>query len=385
MPEVRLPEVRLPRPSGPHPAGVRDIEAGPLLMRVWYPAAADAAPPRPYAAGSERDLLLEWTARRNPAWPPATTTALLAAALTHDHRDAPALPGPHPTIVFSHGADLYPGQNTALMTELASHGYVAVSVLQRGGGFAARPDGSRLESGEPLFAAAVDLFARLERLTSLGADPDARHDWYADLWENGRIVPLVGQWRDRMIAVGDALAAATPDGPFGDLAGVCDLARLTYMGMSLGGSAAVSAAQADPRARAAVNLDGMHLAPDLFGRPARVPVLGLYADFQGAGHHSDLFYEEFGRTGLRGDVVRVKVADAAHRDFTDLALLPGKQRLDHLGSVDGEGVTRLVGALTLAFLDRFVEGGTSGALPLGDGAELIDVSHVRAWRGRGTS
>ncbi|MDR8407691.1 hypothetical protein MTP10_02925 [Nonomuraea sp. 3-1Str] len=380
-----MPEVRLPRPTGPRLAGVRDIETGPLLMRVWYPAAAATGRPRPYAVGSERDLLLEWTARRNPTWPPDTTTALLAAALTHDHRDAPAVPGPHPTIVYSHGADLYPAQNTALMTELASHGYVVVSVLQRGGGFAARPDGSRLGPREPIFAAAVDLFSRLERLTSLGADLDARHDWYADLWESGKIVPLVRQWRDRMIAVGDALSAATPDGPFGDLAGACDLARLTYMGMSLGGSAAASAAQADPRARAAVNLDGMHLAADLFGRPARVPILGLYADFQGRVHHSHLFYEEFGRTGLRGDVVRVKIADAAHRDFTDLALLPGKQRLDHLGPVDGEGVTRLVGALTLAFLDRFVEGRTSAALPLGDGAELLDASHVRAWSGRRTT
>ncbi|GGT12233.1 hypothetical protein ACFFV7_36540 [Nonomuraea spiralis] len=376
-----MPEVNLPRPTGPYPAGVRDVEAGPLLMRVWYPAAATGRP-RPYAAGSERDLLLEWTARRNPTWPPATTTAALAAALTHDHRDAPARPGPHPTIVFSHGADLYPAQNTALLTELASHGHVAVSVLQHGGGFAARPDGSRLGSEEPLFASAVDLFKRLERYTPLGDDLDARHAWFADLWENGKVVPLVRQWRDRMIAVTDALSAATPDGPFGDLAGACDLTRLTYMGMSLGGCAAVSAAHADPRGRAAVNLDGMHLAPDLFGHPARVPILGLYADFKGRAHHSDLFYEEFGHMGLRGDVVRVKVTDAMHRDFTDLALLPDKQRLGHgghLGLVDGERVTRLVGALTLAFLDRFVEGRAPAALPLGDGAELIDVSHVRAW------
>ncbi|MEV3981625.1 hypothetical protein [Nonomuraea sp. NPDC049758] len=71
-------------------------------------------------------------------------------------------------------------------------------------------------------------------------------------------------------------------------------------------------------------------------------------------------------------------AGAGHRDFTDLALLPDKHRLGHLGHVDGQRVTRLVGALTLAFLDRYVEGRASEALPLGDGAELLDVSHLRA-------
>ncbi|MEU1389185.1 MULTISPECIES: hypothetical protein [unclassified Nonomuraea] len=191
-----------------------------------------------------------------------------------------------------------------------------------------------------------------------------------------------------MIAVTVALSAATPDGPFGDLAGACDLTRLTYMGMSLGGCAAAGAAHADPRGRAAVNLDGMRLMPDLFGRSARVPVLGLYADFEGGGHHSDLFYEEFRHMGLREEVVRVKIADAGHRDFTDLALLPDKHRLGHLGHlglVDGERVTRLVGALTPAFLDRYVECRGSGAPPLGDGAELLDVSHVRAWATRETA
>ncbi|MGW2156989.1 hypothetical protein [Nonomuraea sp. NPDC001699] len=92
--------------------------------------------------------------------------------------------------------------------------------------------------------------------------------------------------------------------------------------------------------------------------------------------------------GLRGDVVRVKIAGAGHRDFTDLALLPDKHRLGHLGHlglVDGQRVTRLVGALTLAFLDRYVEGRASEALPLGDGAELLDVSHVRAWTRRETA
>ncbi|MFI6601450.1 hypothetical protein ACIBHX_34815 [Nonomuraea sp. NPDC050536] len=374
-----MPEVRLPRPTGPYPAGVRDIEAGQLLMRAWYPAAAPAQP-RSYAAGVERELLLDWTARRNPTWPPAATTALLAAALTHDHRDAPVLPGHHPTIVFSHGADLYPAQNTVLMTELASHGYVAVSVLQHGGGFAARPDGSRLEADESFFATVVELFAWLEHYLRLGDDREARRDWFGHLWKNAKMSALARQWRDRMIAVTDALAAATPDGPFGDLPAACDLARLTYMGMSFGGSAAASAAHADPRARAAVNLDGMHLAADLFGRSTRVPILALYAGFEGLGHHSDLFYEEFDRMGQREDVVRVKVAGALHRDFTDLALLPDKQRLDRLGSVDGERVTRLVATLTRAFLDRYVEGRTPGALPLQDGAELVDVSTARSSR-----
>ncbi|MGW2221882.1 hypothetical protein ACWCSD_43430 [Nonomuraea sp. NPDC001684] len=53
--------------------------------------------------------------------------------------------------------------------------------------------------------------------------------------------------------------------------------------------------------------------------------------------------------------------------------------------MDGQRVTRLVGAPTPAFLGRYVEGRASEALPLGDGAELLDVSHVGAWTRRETA
>ncbi|MGW7485059.1 alpha/beta hydrolase [Nonomuraea muscovyensis] len=375
--------IRLPTPTGTHAVGVRDLELGSqLLTRAWYPApAGTATPPRAYAVGPERELLLAWTARRNPGWDAATSTALLADATTNSHADAPVLPGRHPVIVFSHGADLYPAQNTALMEELASHGFMVVSVLQRGGGFAACPDGSTLDTDQAFLSAAADLFARIERFMRAGNDIDARFAWFNELWATGEVVAVARDWRDRMIAVADALEGSPAD----DLVAACDLSRLAYAGMSLGGSAAVSAAHADPRARAAVNLDGVHYGSDLFGRPSRVPILALSADQanvadyrEGAAdqyYYNDFFYEDFADMGLREDIVRIKIKGTMHRDFTDLTLIPGKRHLDRLGSADGERVTRLVSQFTLEFLRRFV-------LKEEPEWEVTDVSHIRAWARR---
>src|SRR5690349_2368632 len=171
-PSATAVETTLPRPTGSRGVGVTDIELvtppradgeDRLLVRAWYPAASGShRPPRPYATDAERAMLRSWIERRNPTWRAATSVDLLAAMSTHSVPEAPVVGRDHPVIVFSHGADMYPGQSTALMEDLASHGFVVLSLLQRGGGFGVGLDGLASQPDQHFYDGAVDLFERLK-------------------------------------------------------------------------------------------------------------------------------------------------------------------------------------------------------------------------------
>ena len=144
------PGVRLPPPTGTFPVGVLDFEfvddeypsrresdstGRRLMARVWYPAAAASGQPRRYMEGRELDILgrplLE---ALSPVIQDPKLFDDLAAATTHSYERAPVADGgPFPALVFSHGGLSYVSQNTPLMEDLASHGYVVFSVGHPGG------------------------------------------------------------------------------------------------------------------------------------------------------------------------------------------------------------------------------------------------------------
>ena len=132
----------LPGPTGRYPIGTltrhwvdhdrREIFAGPdggpreLMVQVWYPARAGATSPRaPYvddARTLERLALLMGLPRR--------AFEGLASVLTHAVRDAPVADDglAYPVLLFSHGRCGVREHNTFQVEELASHGYVVVTI-----------------------------------------------------------------------------------------------------------------------------------------------------------------------------------------------------------------------------------------------------------------
>jgi predicted dienelactone hydrolase len=220
----------LPEPTGPHPIGVVPLHligrsrpapgTGPnlrreLMVSVWYPARAAARHPRAewlHPAGLR--ALLE--AYDFPA--EALLTARTAARLGAPVR---RVDGRLPVIVYSHGAHDHRDCNTIVVQELASHGYVVVTVGHTGDTYARFPDGrlvvpeSEPGLGAPDFA--YDIPFVLDRIEDLaaGRNPDVDHR------------PL-------------------PDG----LSGALDPRRIGMFGWSKGGTATAIAMSLDRRIRA---------------------------------------------------------------------------------------------------------------------------------------
>ena len=132
----------LPAPTGTYPVGTttwrltdrtrQETLAGTGAFRsvevlAWYPAAPRRGALAPY--------LREGTAEVRPFaklfGAPETAFDSLADVQTHAELDAApaAEPQTFPLLVFSHGYTGVPSSYTALLEELASHGYVVLSIV----------------------------------------------------------------------------------------------------------------------------------------------------------------------------------------------------------------------------------------------------------------
>ncbi|MDX3637904.1 acetylhydrolase [Streptomyces sp. MB09-02B] len=227
----------LPEPTGPHPVGTVELHlvdtarpdpgAGPgrhrqLMASVWYPARGDVDryPRVPWMpAGVLRTLLA------SAGFPPDAALAPLTAG----HKGAPAHRTGRglPVIVYSHGAGSHRSDHTVIVQELASHGYVVVTVDHLNDAFSQLPDGRVVTPirDEPLYAVdyATDVRFVLDRVEQLAAghSPHTGHH------------PLP--------------------------AGLCealDVSRIGMFGWSKGGTATACVMLADRRVRAGLSLDG---------------------------------------------------------------------------------------------------------------------------------
>ncbi|MFE4974220.1 esterase [Kitasatospora sp. NPDC056651] len=249
----------LPEPSGPYPIGTTALhltDAGredpwrsgqrrELMVSLWYPtshpaAGEDRAPYMEPAAGAHFDGP-DGVALRNYGTAPGRTD--WSAIRTHARKDAPALPGgPRPVVLYSPGLGDPRTWGTALVEDLASRGYLVVTVDHTyEASEVAFPDGDLATSVFPgmIGTPGLDIGAVLRKaLDTRVADTRFVLDQLARLGER-------------------------PGLPAG-LAGSPDLGRIGMVGQSAGGFTALQAMHDDPRIAAGINMDGqMHFpGPD---------------------------------------------------------------------------------------------------------------------------
>jgi len=387
---VLWPVMRLPRPTGPFGVGQvwlavvdstrreRFAEPGTprrIPVKIWYPAAADAAGPRA-TYGDPRELA--------GAGLPPILFSHVGLIRTHAVLGAPLAPGDRfPVLVFSHGYGGGFGQNTVQMEELASQGYVVASIAHVGeAGWAPFPDGTgvamdtgivnrqRRAAAEP--EAMKKALAAMARFDSV-ATPEA------GLAELRRFIsstdePLrsesVAEWAADTRAVVDLLGMFDHGGEATPFRGRLDLGRLGVFGMSYGGATAGEFCRQDQRCKAAVNIDGGQYG-GLVDDSLRVPLL-IMASSQAYSVHLPVLEL------ARGPAYLVKVPETTHIGLTDLSLFaPSALRWAGVtGALDPERRERIMTAYLLGFFDTYLKNAQSPLLN-GSSDEFPDVSVVR--------
>lgn len=277
-----------------------------LMVQVWYPTDAAAkgvtAPyvPNPALLQALKDSQHDF---QDPAvfesWKEVGTAGVLNAPLAKKRAQFPLL-------FFSHGLGEPRTLYTAFSQDLASHGYIVVSLDHPYGGITISPDG---------------------RVVSTDGDPDAGNDdappRQVEAWAKDAAFVL-----DRLSAT-----AKLENAELQRFVGHVDLNRIGMLGHSLGGAAALEACRADVRFKACADLDGApfgKVTEEGLKRPTLVMRSGpIYSDEDLARKgRTRAQWEEMGRKGLamwsslfqkskNVPVYSIKLNGAGHMSYSD--------------------------------------------------------------------
>lgn len=371
----------LPAPRGRHATGesvfrlVDDERADPwapdrsyreLMISVFYPAAHTGG--RPFtkqfpptvaaavgAAVEEGDELpaglVDW-----------------AATGTHSVKDAEAAPGRFPVVLYSPGAGDPRDWNVSLVEDLASRGFVVVTVDHTGEAPAVQfPDGHLVGNG-PLTAAWTQAF------------------------ENGTTLAFFTKLMGARVADTELVLDRLASLPH-RLTGVMDLNRIGMLGHSGGGFTAANAMYGDPRIKAGVNMDGTleySVKPDgsnlsevaLHGLDRPFLLMGSSSAADGSDVHREPSWASFWQH-QRGWKADVTLDDSAHASFTDAEALlpqlagrvPAATLAAAVGTVDSRRAVAADRALVASFFDRFLKGRDDHLLD--GGASKYPITFVR--------
>jgi predicted dienelactone hydrolase len=330
-----------------------------VAFRVWYPALKTSCTKRvPYIEKAEER---KRSIPKGSPMPPAVFDSL-GRWWSNSYYDG-VLTGEVPTfpvVIYSAAYGAGMDASTVLMEELASHGYVAVSV---GHAFETshfiRADGTLRNfplDNEELRARGMERAAAADIQRELNETADTarlRALVRAIAAARPKTMQSLRTWVEDIGFVIDRLAAMNADGQF---KGRLDLGRIGVVGHSFGGAAAGEACLVDSRCRCGVNLDGLQLG-GLLDRPLKRPFMFVHHDNEGAANKLiNLSFFEAAQDTCYTAMVR----GTRHLSFSDVSLplfarvtgLPAEA----LGPIDGLRALTITNDLVRSFFDRHLRG-----------------------------
>ncbi|MFF2073526.1 alpha/beta hydrolase family protein [Kitasatospora sp. NPDC058162] len=363
----------LPQPTGPYPIGTtalqltddgRDDPWKPgqhrkLMVSFWYPttrpATGDDRAPYMLPAAAEHFGSAGSIGQLNAKFEPGRTD--WAGIRTHARTDAPVLPGgKRPVVLYEAGFGDPRTWGTGLVEDLASRGYVVVTVDHTyEASEVAFPDGDLATSVFPTLMSqpGLDYGALLRKMLQARVD-DTRFV----------LDQLTGLRQDAQLPAG--------------LGASLDLDRIGMVGHSGGGSAALQTMHDDPRLKVGINLDGQLHFPRADGSGIQLPLPTVAADglnrpflLMGTQNpDSGSYHQQPGwdalwqhSTGWHADVT---LTGSRHGSYTDAqSLLP---QLARQGAISGDQLTEDVGDIrpdravlatrsyVASFFDRWLRG-----------------------------
>jgi predicted dienelactone hydrolase len=354
------PLFELPPPTGKLPIGTtrwvvtdtsRDETFAPGRKRdveivAWYPATAGAAgAAAPYLRGGMEEVLsFARLAKLGDAYNG------LASVKTHAIADAPpaATPARFPVIVFQHGYTGLPSSHTALMEDLASHGWAVLHVIHP-----YEATGSTLADGtvvvftddtnamRPPIADVLNEWgaegATMDKVTASPDDAEKEkllRGYLATLKHTDQVVK---RWvLDVKVALDQKPRAPLAARLYDRL----DRGRIGAAGHSMGGVASGQFCVEDRRCQAGLNLDGIPQYGTMIDHTMPASFLMVYSSRPGRAGASDVIYRR-----AASKYYRVDMQGTLHLDFTDMNYWGGplaKRAFGAMGAKRAAEVTRAV-------------------------------------------
>ena len=352
----------LPKPTGEHLVGITYLsfiddgrkelfdnnqEIGrEITVKTWYPS-DNRSNPEPYFLNAEAEFALKYL----------QFPEIYKNLKTNSSRDVPmsSKEDKYPILIFSHGFGEHYSQNSILMEELASHGYIVFSISHHYEcKFSSFPDGRLiyLDMNSQRFQKimqeqqnpkAMELLQRMYNASN-------NEERMQVLVETSNALPTIltespKYWAEDISFFMDRLENMNNENKI--LKDKLNLDRIGVFGMSLGGMATSEICLTDKRVKAGINIDG-----GLFGTLVNVkhqtPFMFLNSRrFLGYGK---LFIGE-----STVDCYSLSVKDSDHYNFSDYSVYPVPSVSFLLGTIDGEKTIEIMNVIVLAFFDKYLK------------------------------
>jgi len=355
--------ITLPKPSGEYLTGVAYLSfvdesrkeifdaSGQsfreMTVKVWYPSDRQADP-EPYLLKAEADFVTKYL-----QYP-----SLYKDLKTNGSRDVPvsSKENKYPVLIFSHGWGEHYSQNTILMEELASRGYIVFSIAHHYEcKFSSFPDGRfiYIDMGNPRLQKMMKeqmqavALGHFEKLGKAGSDEE-RQRIFLEMRKSASTLltetPKV--WTEDLAFFIDRLSTMNiTDNRFQKK---LDLDRIGVFGMSMGGLASSMICSKDGRVKAGVNMDGAMPIASTHGK-IQVPFMFLNGK-RGLGCGPLLVGQS------TQDCYSLSVKGSDHYNFTDYSIYPVPMVSILLGPIDGKKTIEMMNVLVPAFFDKYLKG-----------------------------
>lgn len=357
----------LPEPRGNYPIGITYLsftdqnrpeiftsdptDNREITVKAWYPAEpVENAKLAPYIRNAEEIV------------PIFNLPTSIINIKTHSKLDLSVSQAREtfPVLLFSHGWGEHFSQNTVLMEELASHGYIVFSIAHHyEAKFSFYPDGHfiTIDDSSERFLEIMDeqrnpeAFAVFEKMRNTKSYEEQE----AVFRQSNELMPklLVESpriWADDISFLIDELENINQDNSL--FSGKMNLEQIGVFGMSMGGIASGQVCITDKRCMAGINMDG-GIYGDFLDTKISQPFMFMSSErYRG--------YDNIFSDHVNNSVYTITIHRADHYNFHDLSILDPSS--DRLGEIDGYRMLKIINDYTLAFFNKHLKGIDSGLL-----------------------
>jgi len=313
---------------------------------------------------------------------------------TNSYLGAPIVEGEHPLLLFSHGMTLACELHTVQCEELASHGYIVVSIGHPGGGSYELPNGElivfdmqKAEEEAEANSAAIEVFNQFAAwLGSVGktAAPDEHYPHYQSVIDSQpAVMQRADLWiKDSLAAIDWILDQVVQPGTL--LYNHVDTDKIGAFGMSFGGSTAMSISALSDVIKAAANLDGFFYSAS-WQLPLTKPMLLMNNDSSFGG------FLRFPFLNAQGDTYLATVSETTHGSFIDYTEILAENEINKrevdgeevelplLGSIDPNRMETIMNTFLLDFFNKYLKGEPSRLIDTDDlPAEVVLLRKQKA-------
>ncbi|QCK16132.1 alpha/beta hydrolase family protein [Mangrovivirga cuniculi] len=381
---MALPVFSLPKPTGPYQVGTQMVhfktnmdesitkdpsDKRELMIKVWYPSNANTS-------SLEGEKYIDNASRVGFATKyglPPSALNYLDYVKTYAYNEIPVAEKKYPVLIFSHGYGSKATGYYALLTEIASHGYVIINMNHTFESLGVTfPDGRQeyfdYSFQNEISSGSMEVIEPVINAFRKGLDYEQRHPIVKVAAINYFEGDIQDRWANDMQITIDQLEEWNSKGLLKDK---LELDKIGVIGHSVGGGSVGKVALRDHRVKAAVNLDGNQWG-ELIDSIHHIPFLYVSADWpedhEDINSHiyinksTDYFYE-------------IKLLNSGHPDFMDIPFMVPVNSLAGTGEIDPYLGTEIITKLTTAFFDKHLKNSQAASLKeLDKKYELLEMT-----------